>query len=103
MNLFNELDKITSLPVTANVLSKENYKSHLECHNYYGKGKTSKELAVKERSYFFDFEIKEKECTIFQTESMNINQEWIIKKAKSTETAVKQAIAEFYKRYNRNK
>lgn len=98
---FFELDKIENLPVTAKCLSRVNYKDHVECHNYYESGKTSKELAIKERSYYFSFKIHQGECTIFQTEHMNAEQEWIIKTGKTTETAVRRAIKEFYKRYNK--
>lgn len=101
MNILEELDKIERLPVTAKVLSNLNYQSHLDCHNYYEKGKTSKEDAINKRSYFFSFRILYKECIIYQTESMHSEQEWIIKEGKTSESACKKAIKEFYKRYNK--
>ena len=99
MDVLKDLDKIANLPVTAKVLSRSNYKNHLECHYYYRDGKTSKEQAIKERNYYFSFEVREGKCIIFQTEHMRGEEEWIVREAKSTEIACKQAIREFYKRY----
>ncbi len=101
MKYLSELDKICKLPVKASVLSRVNYKSHLDCHNYYEGTKTNKQDAINTRNYFFSFTITEKECIIYQTESMNCEEEWIKKEAKTTQTAIKQAVTEFYKRYNK--
>jgi len=100
-SLLKELDKICNLPVTAKVLSRVNYRDHLESHHYYETTKTSKQDAVKDDDYFFSFMIRDRYCVIYQTMTMHIEQEWIEKEAKSTETAVRRAVKEFYKRYNK--
>ena len=101
-SLLKELDKICKLPVTAKVLSRENYSSHLDYFHYNNPGKkASKQNAIDGNGYFFSFKISEGECVIYQTENMYCETEWIEKKAKSTEVAVRRAAKEFYKRYNR--
>ena len=100
--MLNELDKICNLPVTSKVISNFNYRSYLDTVRYgIRKIKPTKETAVKECNLFFSFKITEKECIIYQTESMHCEQEWIIKKGKSTKSACSKAIKEFYKRYNK--
>jgi hypothetical protein len=100
LNYLEDLDKISKLPIHAKCLSKTNYKDHLECHNYYHSNKkTSREEAVKERSYYFSFEVMQGKCIIFQTQHMCAEEEWIVKEAKSTKVAVLSAIKEFKKRY----
>ncbi len=101
MNYLQELDLICNSPVQPQMLSRANYKDHLDCHNYYNNTKTSKELACKERNYYYSFSITQGKCIIYQTQHMTSEEEYIVREAKTTETAIRQAVKEFNKRYSK--
>lgn len=101
MNYFEELDKIERLPVKLHSLTKSVIKEVGENWN----GKTLKDYTQEwiDRNYLcYYFTISGGQCQIGISYTMVGLIYYLDFKAKTTQGAVKKAVREFYKRYNKH-